>query len=627
MFKSPLSPLALSLALLFACQAAEAQTAATYDDQGSCDSADICFKKRWILVSANIGPLPRTIDPYFKKISYLIEHAKEFGYTGIVLSAKNYIALTLENPDSGHRYYRENLEALVTLAQSKGVEFIPMGAGPEVPTTNRAELVEAVPVERSKFKVAAGTARIIAEQSIATNGNFAEGDRNWSLSGGVPAGTPSPLTIDEKVGHETKPGENTKSVQFKATVGGTGNSRLIRYFYGLDPHTAYRISYWMKTENYKSNLRVETIDIDGKSTTYLNFSAIAGWGTKSDGSWNDAGNVPKETQGWTRYDLDINTLNYKGFRLNFIAPNGAKEDGFAWIDDIDIVKVGLPHTVVRGSLPVKVMSSDGQTSYLEGMDYKLEPEKLTIPAGSRIRDGEELRVSSFQSAVNFTSRYTTPASACSQLYFDEQKAVYDKVNTLFNKPARFFIYYDEWRVMNWDPLCNDARDGVYPASAYLANTTKKMQKTLLSVNPNLDMYVWNDMFDPNVNAIKQYWAVNGDLSGVLNNLENNITIMNWSERNQVESLKVFSDSKFRQMIALYYSDPSLNSTKAWLNNLQIAERDGVKGVDGFMYTTWHDIGDPKYPDDYLKLQDVTEEIRRNYPRYWPKAKSTTPAAQ
>lgn len=41
---------------------------------------------------------------------------------------------------------------------------------------------------------------------------------------------------------------------------------------------------------------------------------------------------------------------------------------------------------------------------------------------------------------------------------------------------------------------------------------EKHQETLLQAYPNLELYVWNDMFDPKMNAIPKYWAVNGDLS-------------------------------------------------------------------------------------------------------------------
>ncbi len=40
-----------------------------------------------------------------------------------------------------------------------------------------------------------------------------------------------------------------------------------------------------------------------------------------------------------------------------------------------------------------------------------------------------------------------------------------------------------------------------------------MQDTLLEINPNYEMYIWNDMFDPFQNATGAYMMGNGDMSG------------------------------------------------------------------------------------------------------------------
>lgn len=62
--------------------------------------------------------------------------------------------------------------------------------------------------------------------------------------------------------------------------------------------------------------------------------------------------------------------------------------------------------------------------------------------------------------------------------------------------------------MNWDPAC-----GGISAGTYLKNTVKKMQDVLLAINPNYEIYIWNDMFDPYQNAINNYWMINGNLAG------------------------------------------------------------------------------------------------------------------
>ncbi|MQA40913.1 carbohydrate binding domain-containing protein [Rugamonas aquatica] len=635
-----LSSLALSLSLIFAGQAAQAQTdnptvgeqeSATGGSQReACPSSAICFKKRWIYVYANMGGLKAENDIYFQKLSYLINNAKRLGYTGIAITSKSFGALLAETPDNDHRYYQENFAALVELAKTKGVDLIPVGGTPDVPLIRNANLMEAFPVDKQPFVVNGQEARLQASAPtappIVSNGDFAAGDNQiWGVSPGNVAGTALTLKIVDDEGHDPKGTANNKSAKFMSTVAGsgTGYARLMQGFWKLKQHTAYRVSFWIKTSNFKQPIVVHATDLTGKNEIYYNYSYPTGYGTDSNGEWNPKANIVAGTQEWTRYDLDVNTLNYKGFQLLFTVPNGPSSDGAAWVDDVEIHEVGLPHPIRRTSLPVIVTSRDGATVYDEFDDYTVQPEKLVVVPTGRLQNGQELLVSSYQSSKHFTSAHTTPASACSDLYFDEQKAVYDKISKLFKYSSDFFIYHDEWRIMNWDKSCDTGTAG-----AYLARTTKRMLETVRAVKPDVATYIWNDMYDPYANAQKEYFAVNGDLTDVLNEkngLGPTFTIMNWIQTNQPESLKYFSDMKFRQMVALYYADPSLKKTENWLDSLLTAEKNGVKNVDGFMYTTWSDLVNT---DDYLKLQDVTKLMQsEKYKRFWPTKDDVVPPAQ
>lgn len=93
--------------------------------------------------------------------------------------------------------------------------------------------------------------------------------------------------------------------------------------------------------------------------------------------------------------------------------------------------------------------------------------------------------------------------------------------------------------------------------------------------------------------------------------------MNWNIFNsatQVKSLQFFASLGLKQMIALYYDDPSLVSTTQWMESLKTAEQQGVMGVDGFMYTTWNG-GNGNYDD----IEAVANLIKTNYPDRWPVA--------
>jgi hypothetical protein len=350
---------------------------------------------------------------------------------------------------------------------------------------------------------------------------------------------------------------------------------------------------------------------DGKTKNLVyGASHGIGVGTKPNGDWEYGANAFSPTQDWKEYNLDFNTFNNSTVRLYFGIWANPTLKGYANIDDIHIKEVGLSHVIRRDSYPIIVTSADNTITYTEGTDYIVGVEKLTIPPSSRIGNGSTINVSWGQSGKGFADVWFAPASACYQSFFDNSKAVASKTNNLLNFPKGFFVYYDEWRVMNWDPVC-----GGITAGQYLANTMKKIEKALYEINPNFEIYVWNDMFDPYHNATTSYYMVNGDVSGSWDGLGSKTIIMNWyhgNSVNQINSLKFFSGKGMRQMLALYYDDTTLAQTDAWLKSLDEAEKQGVTGVDGFMYTTWY--GDANYGD----LERVAEYIKTKYPSRWPK---------
>ena len=104
---------------------------------------------------------------------------------------------------------------------------------------------------------------------------------------------------------------------------------------------------------------------------------------------------------------------------------------------------------------------------------------------------------------------------------------------------------------------------------------------LKSVNSQARVFVWSDMFDPYHNAVDKYYLVNGSLARSWDGLAREVGIANWNEGNAAESLRFFADRGHTQLIAGYYDGNDLRNFEHW----DSAAR-GVKGVTGFMYTTW-----------------------------------------
>jgi hypothetical protein len=132
--------------------------------------------------------------------------------------------------------------------------------------------------------------------------------------------------------------------------------------------------------------------------------------------------------------------------------------------------------------------------------------------------------------------------------------------------------------------------------------------------PGSQGYVWSDMFDPNHNAVNDYYFVQGDIAGSWAGLPPGIIIMNWNLGNLAKSLTWFSGTQagqphgFQEIISGYYD--SGNGAMAATSELTAAM--GIPGVIGAMYTSW--------VDDYSQLQSYAATIKAGWPAY----KASTP---
>ena len=60
------------------------------------------------------------------------------------------------------------------------------------------------------------------------------------------------------------------------------------------------------------------------------------------------------------------------------------------------------------------------------------------------------------------------------------------------------------------------------------------------INPQAKRCIWSDMFDPHHNAVKDFYLVNGNLSGSWEGLPKDTIIMNWNSGKPAPSLKHFA---------------------------------------------------------------------------------------
>jgi hypothetical protein len=154
------------------------------------------------------------------------------------------------------------------------------------------------------------------------------------------------------------------------------------------------------------------------------------------------------------------------------------------------------------------------------------------------------------------------------------------------------------------------------AGPLLAWSIKQLIQLHQSINPATQLYIYNDMIDPNHNAHNHYYYVEGDLAGSWNGLPGNIIVVNWNLGNLRKSLSWFAGQDPRwpvphqQLIGGFYDNPS--GAAAAKEELQQAA--GIPGVLGLIYMSWE--------DNYSQLKSFADTARANWPAYESSLSST-----
>jgi hypothetical protein len=205
---------------------------------------------------------------------------------------------------------------------------------------------------------------------------------------------------------------------------------------------------------------------------------------------------------------------------------------------------------------------------------------VKISKGSRIHDGQRVRLSYYHAAV-VHSEQVMCCMAEPKLYKILKWHLRQVHKNL--QPDGYLLSHDEIRVQGWDASCRHS--GKTPAELLAANIGW-CAKLVRGEDPGKPIYAWSDMFDPLHNAAKtgKYYLVRGDgpWHGSWKGLDPDVVIVNWNSgpAKRVQSLAHFAERGHRQMLAGYYDGPVAAITP-WLGD---ARRAG--GLVGVIYTTW-----------------------------------------
>lgn len=532
------------------------------------------FTRRWISVHPGFN-LQR--DDQTDQLIALIRRGQKAGYNGVVFGTNRLQVLDAQQP----RSYFRNAERVRKAAEEASVELIPQvmrinGYSNDL-LSNDPHLAPAMPVRDCVLEVRNGKATILNSENLLPGGTFENFSRANRPDGWDWLDEPGKVSFEDK--SEKHSGESSLRMQDFETATKHGNCRIFKKL-TVKPWHQYDLSVWFKTEGVvrAESLRVQVHgNLSQRQRINLQKRSID----------------VRSTQDWTEHHAVFNSLENSEVWLYVGGwnPGGGK----LWIDDVTLHEVAGINLLRRDGCPVKVASEDGSTVYEEGRDFVRwesptlgrdrrpgryaisHPQPpLVLTEDSRIREGQRLKFSYYHTQMHMNSGMGVCLSHDDVFkYLTEHLK---EVHKLYGAKT-YLMHQDEIRLAGWCELCN--RPGVTTGQV-LAQCTKRCTEIIRQLNPDAEIVVWNDMFDPYHNAVDNYWLTRGTMKGSWEGVDKSVSIGNWNQGNRKPSLKFFAGRGHRQIIATYYDRGEWQKVvNDWLDAAE-----GVPNVDGIMYTTW-----------------------------------------
>lgn len=510
-------------------------------------------KERWLYIPANFQ-----VDAEAARVQVLLERAVKVGYTHALLHDSKFSRLATVTSA-----YRPNTSKIAATAKRVGIELVPavfpVGYSNDL-LFHDPNLAEGLPVKDALFEVKEGAARIVADPPVALPGTASRSGWDFVDDGIVP---------DDGAFLSKEMRQNARMC------------RKIK----VSPFRQYHLSVRIRTEGLSGGQpEIKVLDPAGKSLQWTSL------GVKAD-------------QPWTVHDVTFNSLNSTEVGVYFGIWGGHR--GAVWWKDTVVEECGPVNLLRREGAPLVVRMEDGRTLE-EGIGFEpvANPRTGTDPwpgaykpwheapviRMKSVADGEKLRISYFHTHLVYDGQVCGCVAEPAFRNLLEKQA--EEVVAWWGTRTHL-MSHDEWRVLGWDQACTA---GGKTPGRLAADNLRFCTGILRKKVPGGRILVWNDMFDPFHNAVKDYYLVNGSLEKSWDGLLPEVEVMNWNFGKRDESLAFFSKRGNRQIIAGYY-DGDLSDVDAWL-----ASASHVEGVRGFMYTTWR--------QDYSRLEDVAARLEK-----------------
>ena len=346
------------------------------------------------------------------------------------------------------------------------------------------------------------------------------------------------------------------------------------------PRATYRFSFLVKTENLANELESFMLSFSDAATGQSRSWIRPNW-------WQKREERGKRTD-WHRvtYDVhsgDATTLScFMGIRYGKV-----EENSRLWWKDFTVRKIGFQTPIVRAGAPFTVCDAQTGRIYRPGKDYVPpalpddlvfgggEMKSFAIPSGSAIAEGSRLLVIGYEPICEWGKQFSTCLNHPGlNAYFAASAA---RVQKNF-APRKWFFSMDEFRCGCRCELCRrDART----CGRQLSDVVRVMFDNVRRVSPHAEVYMWPDMFDPEINAHDRYYQLPSTAAGSWLNLPKDIIMANWGTRPR-NSFRFFSERGFRTQCATYYDeDEQFAGSRAMLESAA-----KTPNCLGWTYTPW-----------------------------------------
>lgn len=545
---------------------------------------------RWVRLSGNL--LGDSVESFIP----LVQRAKAAGADTILFSdtkTSNFYAQTYR------QQWLAKMRELQSAVRAEGLAFVVTTAsvGYCQPILQLdPTLVSSMPTVEMPLIVTGGTL-VPVQTATVTNGSVEASTSATDANGWRLFDDPgTAVQIDRQAASD-----GLASLRFEGAVA-TNESKMARAATTVSvlPFQHYVLRYSFRADTLTAGFIGPVLRGEGTDITLTNQFPSFG---QDDGARRYTQGATDLTTGWVEMELAFNSREFEAVEVIF--GSWSTTAGVQWIDNVRVEAEPMLNIVRRNSLPVTLRTSGG-AAVVEGVDVDalIDPVAGTVPytgsfetyhdaptidvrPGGKLREGDTVLLSAWNATV--TAEGQAGCAWNEPRTFGLMRRMHRQVAQLI-KPDGILIDVEETRTGGWEPA--DVAFG--SSGAAFANHVSRVVNDAHAVVGGIPLFIWNDMLDPTMNAVADYYQVNGSLEGSWVGVDpSKVRVINWRSGDDLrvdgaDGVAHFAELGFEQIIAGFYDEDVADNHAAWVTAVS-----GQPGIVGSMYTTW--------VNDYAKI--------------------------